>query len=93
MSQALSEAIFWIAAALCAVAQVAIVRSALATHAPDATGHVPPSRRSLEVLWAIVPAVGLALVLLQTWRAMHPAASSPTAHVTASATAPLPPGR
>ena len=85
MSQSVSEAIFWIAAALCAIAQVAIARSALATRAPEATGQVPASRRSLEVLWAVVPAIGLALVLLQTWRAMHPAAPSPAATVSAAA--------
>ena len=90
MSQSVSEAIFWIAAALCAVAQVAIVRSALVTRVPDATGGVPAARRPLEVLWAIVHAIALALVLAQTWRAMHPAEAAPAPRVTADATSPTP---
>jgi heme/copper-type cytochrome/quinol oxidase subunit 2 len=92
MSQSVSEAIFWIAVALCVVAQVAIVRSALVARVPDASGAVPVSRRPLEVLWAVVPAIALALVLLQTWRAMH-SSEAAAPRVTVAETSLLPPRR
>ena len=71
----LSDALFWSAVVLCAVAEVAIVRSALFTRGmPAAPGStLPPLRRVVEVAWAVLPAVALAAVLFFTWRAMHPA--------------------
>jgi heme/copper-type cytochrome/quinol oxidase subunit 2 len=71
----LGGAIFWIAVASCAIAQVAILRSTLAKRAASsaATEHADPSmtvaRSSyrVELLWAVIPAVGLALVLWFTW--------------------------
>jgi heme/copper-type cytochrome/quinol oxidase subunit 2 len=82
-----TEATFWVAAVACAAAQVAIVRSVFVARAPvdgAADGDVPrpaPTRRGPEVAWAVVPALALALVLVFTWRAMHPApaASVPAA--------------
>lgn len=82
MPSALSDAIFWVAVACCAVAELFILRSAFAAHpahpAPRADGALPRVRRPVEVLWAVVPAVGLALVLAATWRALHPSPDSPT---------------
>ena len=79
MPSALSDAIFWVAVACCAVAELFIFRSAFAAHpAPGAAGALPRVRRPVEVLWAVVPAVGLALVLAATWRALHPSPESPT---------------
>jgi heme/copper-type cytochrome/quinol oxidase subunit 2 len=74
MPSTLSDALFWVAVALCAVAQAAILRSALAAHhtaaAPGST--LPPLRRAVEVAWTVVPAIALAALLVFTWRAMHP---------------------
>jgi heme/copper-type cytochrome/quinol oxidase subunit 2 len=67
----LADAIFWVAVACCVVAQAAIMRSVLA--AP------PAPRRGLEVAWAAAPAVALALVLVATWRTLHPADAPPAA--------------
>ncbi|HWJ21516.1 MAG TPA: hypothetical protein VNS52_04100 [Gemmatimonadaceae bacterium] len=76
MPSTLSDALFWIAAALCAFAQVAILRSALFTRGmPAAPGStLPPLRRAVEVAWAVLPAIALAALLVFTWRAMHPVA-------------------
>jgi heme/copper-type cytochrome/quinol oxidase subunit 2 len=72
ISTFLSDAIFWLAAACCVFAQAAIVRSALRARAQRPDGSASPSR-PIEVAWTIVPAVMLALVLVLTWRALHPA--------------------
>ncbi|HEX6058753.1 MAG TPA: hypothetical protein VFZ11_07015 [Gemmatimonadaceae bacterium] len=76
MSAALGEAIFWIAVVSCAVAELAILRAVLRIRVADPS--VPPTgaamprvRRGAEILWAVLPALLLALVLLLTWRAMR----------------------
>jgi heme/copper-type cytochrome/quinol oxidase subunit 2 len=66
----ISDAIFWLAAACCALAQAAIVRSALRARAQRPDGSAAPSR-PIEVAWTVVPALALALVLVLTWRALH----------------------
>ena len=68
----LSEPIFWIAAALCVVAELAILRAAFIprSHASD-TGAIPNSPRGAEMMWAVIPAIGLALLLGATWRAIQ----------------------
>jgi heme/copper-type cytochrome/quinol oxidase subunit 2 len=72
MNLSVADAGFWLAVACCVVAQAAIVRSALARRTPLAGGApMPPLRRPIEVAWTLVPAAVLALVLVQTWRAMH----------------------
>ena len=81
MSNALADAIFWIAVASCTVAQVAILRSIFNTSpqgAPTATPGAPRIHRAMEIVWAILPAIALAGVLLLTWRAMQ---SERAAHV------------
>ena len=77
MSRSLADAAFWLAVVLCAVAQLLILRSALVARPAPVDRQVPESRRPIEVLWAIVPAIALAVVLVFTWRAMHPAPSAP----------------
>ena len=69
MPPSLADAIFWVAAVCCAIAQWIILRGTLA--APVAEGASAAQRRA-EVVWAVVPAVALALVLAATWRALHP---------------------
>ena len=70
LSPKLADAIFWVAVAACLVAQAAILRSVALTRAGSA------ARRAAELLWAVAPAVALALVLAATWRTLHPRAES-----------------
>ena len=68
----LGEAIFWIAAVCCLVAQVAIVRSALSPHEPaPGSEQVPRPRTGVEVIWTLLPALVLIGVFALTWQAMH----------------------
>jgi heme/copper-type cytochrome/quinol oxidase subunit 2 len=70
--------LFWISAACCVVAEAAILRSLLFGRAREQEqqravggGTVVRSARPVEIAWAILPAVGLALVLYLTWRAVE----------------------
>jgi heme/copper-type cytochrome/quinol oxidase subunit 2 len=64
--------LFWIAVACCLVAQVLIVRSVLAARAlPAVRPDLPRARGSVEVVWAVIPAVALAVLLFFTWRAIQ----------------------
>ena len=71
-AHSLAEPIFWIAAALCVIAELAILRAAFIprSHASE-TGPIPNSPRGAEMMWAIIPAIGLAFLLAATWRAIH----------------------
>jgi hypothetical protein len=72
MSFRLADAIFWIAVACCSIAQLAILRSVIIiSPARVAERSVSTSRRALEIAWALLPGVALAVVLLLTWRTMH----------------------
>ena len=87
------SALFWIAAACCVFAEVAILRSLLfgrareaeEQHAREAT-RVMRATRPAEVAWAILPAAGLLLVLYLTWRAVERVPSAPSADVSHGAT-------
>ena len=70
MPSSLADAIFWSAVLLCAVAQLALLRSfflGASRPARDAAAGF----RATETLWAVVPAVVLVALLAMTWRAMH----------------------
>ena len=75
----LRVAIFWTAAVLCAVAELAILRSIVrasrARAVPSAEGSagdaVPRGRPAMELIWAVVPAVGLVFVLIMTRNAIR----------------------
>ncbi|MBK5189245.1 MAG: hypothetical protein JJD97_13455 [Gemmatimonadaceae bacterium] len=69
----LPDVLFWLAAVCCTLSQAAIVRSALRAHAQRPDGSASPPRVT-EVAWTIVPALVLVVVLVFTWRALHPAA-------------------
>ena len=83
MTASLAAFLFWISVAVCAVAELAIVaatarasrRATVAADVPQVDGArpLPATRRWLEVLYAVVPAVVLAVLFVFTWRAMHPA--------------------
>lgn len=64
--------LFWVSVACCALAQFFIIRSVSAARraAPPATT-LPKQRGAMEMLWAVLPAVGLAVLLLFTWRAIR----------------------
>lgn len=64
--------LFWLAVALCAIAQVCIVAGAARTSREPAEGSpVPRPARWSEVGWTIVPALGLAAVLWFTHQAIE----------------------
>ena len=63
--------LFWISVACCLVAQVLIIRSVLAARSlPAVRPELPRARGSVEVMWAIVPGIALAVALFFTWRAI-----------------------
>jgi len=75
-----ADGLFWMSVACCTIAQVFIIRSVLASrHAPEPSANVPKSRDAVEVMWAILPAVALAVLLLFTWRAVHESPAVPPA--------------
>ena len=81
MSIVFADAIFWVAVVCCIIAQLAILRSILATPASSATrsARALGTRRIVEAAWAVLPGVALAVVLCFTWAAIHssPATSVP----------------
>lgn len=82
MPSTVLDLLFWIAVASCAVAQVFILRAVLrvvvqpmSNNAEDGSSSaslVPVPRRSLEILWAILPFFFLAAAFVAAWRVMHP---------------------
>jgi heme/copper-type cytochrome/quinol oxidase subunit 2 len=85
--------LFWVAAVCCVLAELAILRSLLfgrarAAEARDSMGgaRTAHASRPVDIAWAILPAIGLALVLYLTWRAVG-AAREPSATVTHSGVA------
>ena len=74
MSRQFTLAIFWIAVAACALAQHGIFHSAIARPAPgenDQSKGIPRSPRAVEILWTVIPALGLAGILGATWLAIR----------------------
>lgn len=73
-----SELLFWSAAAICAVAQVAVIRAALAGRTPGAS--VKPLARAREFFWVILPAALLILLLVWTWHSLPARFVQPREH-------------
>jgi len=67
----LAEPIFWIAALVCLIAEIAILRSTFTPHSTARATTVPHSPRGAEMVWAVIPAIGLAMLFAATWRAIH----------------------
>ena len=66
--------LFWASVACCAFAQFFILRSVGGRrHVPEPTAHLPRQRGAMEMFWAFVPAVALAVILVFTWRAIRAA--------------------
>ena len=85
--------LFWVATAVCVVAELAILRSLLFGRARaaerSATGPLSDAiraRRPSEIAWAIIPAVGLLFVLYLTWRAVDVPAAPAAAPTPSGAT-------
>jgi len=73
MTPLMATALFWVAAAFCLVAQLALVWSAIRAPMPgNAEAPVKMPRRATEIAWTVVPALALAVLLVFTWRAMQP---------------------
>ncbi|HXT14370.1 MAG TPA: hypothetical protein VN706_01990 [Gemmatimonadaceae bacterium] len=80
MPHSLADAIFWIAVACCTVAQLAIIRSVVASRtfaegSSQPTSSATASPRVVEIAWAVLPGIALAVVLVFTWSAIHAPAS------------------
>lgn len=85
MASLAAESLFWVAALACGVAQIAILRAVLVDPPRDASRDADPAPdphraslatrrgRAAEATWAVLPGIALALVLLWTWHAVHPA--------------------
>jgi heme/copper-type cytochrome/quinol oxidase subunit 2 len=72
MHLSFAAGLFWTSVACCLVAQLLIVRSVLgARHVPAPTADVPRARAGVELLWAVVPAIALAVLLVFTWQAVR----------------------
>jgi hypothetical protein len=74
MRLSFADGLFWTSVACCAFAQFFILRSVGGSrHVPEPTAHLPRQRGGMELLWAAVPAVALAVLLMFTWRAVRAA--------------------
>ena len=72
MNQPLAETIFWVAAAACMVAEVAILRFTFAARsAANKSELVPAAPRGGEIAWAIIPALALVLLFAATWNRIN----------------------
>ena len=72
MSFSFADGLFWLSVACCAIAQFFILRSVgAARRAPEPAASLPRQRSALEMLWAVLPAIGLAVLLVFTWRAVR----------------------
>ena len=73
MPSLFADGLFWTSVACCAVAQLFIIRSVRGTrHVPEPDGsRCPVPRHAVEMLWAVLPAIGLVVLLFFTWRAVR----------------------
>lgn len=74
MSFSFADGLFWLSVACCALAQFFIIRSVgAARRASPLSTTLPKQRGAVEMLWAVLPAVALAVLLVFTWRAIRAA--------------------
>jgi hypothetical protein len=76
MRLSFADGLFWTSVACCAFAQFFILRSVGGSRhvrSPGPMARLPRQRGGVELLWAVVPAVALAVLLLFTWRAIRAA--------------------
>lgn len=61
------SAVFFACVIACAIAHIAILASVARRPARKADPGVPQPRRGIEIVWALLPALALALVVTATW--------------------------
>jgi heme/copper-type cytochrome/quinol oxidase subunit 2 len=72
MRLSFAAGLFWLSVACCAVAQIYIIRSVQqGRQRSEAPVVASRSGYGVELAWAVLPAIGLAFLLLFTWRAMR----------------------
>ena len=82
MRNSFADLLFWLSVACCAIAQFFIIRSVRGNrHVPEPSATAPHSGRAMEIMWAVLPAIGLVVLLVFTWRAVRAAADAPPAPV------------
>lgn len=59
--------VFVLCAVACGVAHVGILHSVIRSRGAAADANVPRPRLGVEIVWALVPALALAVVLTATW--------------------------
>ena len=85
MRNSFADGLFWLSVACCAIAQFFIIRSVRGNqHVPEPSASAPHSGRAMEIMWAVLPAIGLAVLLVFTWRAVRAAADAPPAPVSSA---------
>jgi heme/copper-type cytochrome/quinol oxidase subunit 2 len=83
LPQTVYDAIFWVAVASCAVAQIFILRAVFRVTPASVSGStasapegenvsVPTPHRLTEIVWVVLPVALLALAFVGAWRTMHP---------------------
>jgi len=68
MNQPLAETIFWIAAAGCVIAEIAILRSIFLVRRVNQPQVIRVASPAGELVWAIIPVLALSVVLVATWQ-------------------------
>lgn len=73
LSPTLGIPLFWVAVALCVIAEFFILRAVFrALPFAPASSEVPAPRRWAEVVWVIIPVFGLAAAFWSAWHALLP---------------------
>ena len=72
LSPTISTALFWLAVAICGVAQLYIMRAVFRTlPAAPTNSAVPAPRRWAEIVQVLLPIAGLVAFFYGAWRARH----------------------
>ena len=77
MPSSTAVTLFWVAVGVCTIAQLALLHSFFFGRSRPLRD-VAPAFRATETVWAVLPALVLATLLVTTWYAMHaPAGAMP----------------
>ncbi|HUQ18725.1 MAG TPA: hypothetical protein VM099_03850 [Gemmatimonadaceae bacterium] len=73
MSRQSADIIFWIAVVACIIAQLGVFRAEFfrPRKMESSQSELRHSSRVTEILFAVIPAIGLAGILTATWFALH----------------------
>lgn len=69
--------VFIACVAACAVGHLAILLAVARRPAVNVEPGVPRPRRALEIVWAVIPAIALALVVTATWERVRDGGAEP----------------